>query len=401
MRNLTKLKMMILCLMLLGMSSCMKDDFLESRSEVLIEVNKSSLQGEYKLNNVRITLQETNTEVTTAATLVEGADTAKTTLAYGTYTATLDGDIVIKVGDKDKAMKIKARKEGIVVNAANTSISLETFLSDPTANFVFKEIFFTGTSTEAGKLYNGDKYFILHNNSSDTLYADGLFIAQSDFLTVNRRNYTPDVMKDAFTSKQIIMIPGTGRQHPVAPGDDLIIANNAIDHTQVNPKSFDLSKADFEIELIGTINIDNPSVPNAINVSGNLLMHNNGHQSYVMGRFPEGVTIEKFKAENAYSYSYIAESGREMKFDSFKIPNSYITDAVNVSAKTTFAWLVTDSSLDMGWTYASQALGDDTRFGKSVIRKSIGNLENGKPYLKDTNNSTEDFIPSSKALLLP
>jgi len=55
----------------------------------------------------------------------------------------------------------------------------------------------------------------------------------------------------------------------------------------------------------------------------------------------------------------------------------------------------------MGWTYASQALGDDTRFGKSVIRKSIGNLENGKPYLKDTNNSTEDFIPSSKALLLP
>ncbi len=393
--------MMILCLMLFGMSSCMKDDFLESRSEVLIEVDKSSLQGEYKLNNVRITLQETNTEVTTAATLVEGSDTAKTSLAYGTYVATLDGDIVIKVGDKDKAMKIKARKEGIVVNAANTSISLETFLSDPTANFVFKEIFFTGTSTEAGKLYNGDKYFILHNNSSDTLYADGLFIAQSDFLTVTKRNYTPDVMKDAFTSKQIIMIPGTGKQYAVAPGADLIIANNAIDHTKVNPKSLDLSKADFEIELIGTINIDNPSVPNAINVSGNLLMHSNGHQSYVMGRFPEGVTVEKFKIDNAYSYSYISETGRKMNFDSFKIPNSYITDAVNVSAKTTFAWLVTDSSLDMGWTYASQALGDDTRYGKSVIRKSIGNLENGKPYLKDTNNSTEDFIPASKALLLP
>ncbi|WP_254526640.1 MULTISPECIES: DUF4876 domain-containing protein [unclassified Sphingobacterium] len=401
MKNLTNLKMMILCLMLFGMSSCMKDEFLESRSEVLIEVDKSSLQGEYKLNNVRITLQETNTEVTTAATLVEGSDTAKTSLAYGTYVATLDGDIVIKVGDKDKAMKIKARKEGIVVNAANTSISLETFLSDPTANFVFKEIFFTGTSTEAGKLYNGDKYFILHNNSSDTLYADGLFIAQSDFLTVTKRNYTPDVMKDAFTSKQIIMIPGTGKQYAVAPGADLIIANNAIDHTKVNPKSFDLSKADFEIELIGSINIDNPSVPNAINVSGNLLMHSNGHQSYVMGRFPEGVTVEKFKTDNAYSYSYISETGRKMNFDSFKIPNSYITDAVNVSAKTTFAWLVTDSSLDMGWTYASQALGDDTRYGKSVIRKTIGNLENGKPYLKDTNNSSEDFMPSSKALLLP
>ncbi|MBV2228644.1 MAG: DUF4876 domain-containing protein [Sphingobacterium mizutaii] len=401
MKNLTNLKMMILCLMLFGMSSCMKDDFLESRSEVLIEVDKSSLQGEYKLNNVRITLQETNTEVTTAATLVEGSDTAKTSLAYGTYVATLDGDIVIKVGDKDKAMKIKARKEGIVVNAANTSISLETFLSDPAANFVFKEIFFTGTSTEAGKLYNGDKYFILHNNSSDTLYADGLFIAQSDFLTVTKRNYTPDVMKDAFTSKQIIMIPGTGKQYAVAPGADLIIANNAIDHTKVNPKSLDLSKADFEIELIGSINIDNPSVPNAINVSGNLLMHSNGHQSYVMGKLPEGVTVEKFKTDNAYSYSYISETGRKMNFDSFKIPNSYITDAVNVSAKTTFAWLVTDSSLDMGWTYASQALGDDTRYGKSVIRKTIGNLENGKPYLKDTNNSSEDFIPSSKALLLP
>lgn len=388
------------CLMVFTLTSCMKDDFIESRSNVVIEVDKSSLQGEYTIKNVLITLEEVNSQVKTAVNLATGADTAVTNLTYGTYTATLTGEILMKINGQDKSMQINARKSGIVVNSETTKLALQTFISDPTANFVFKEIFFAGTLTPEGKQYNGDKYFLIHNNSSDTLYADGLFFAQSDFLTITKRDYTPDVMKEAFTSDQIFMIPGTGRQYPVAPGDDFIIANNAINHTENNSNSFDLSHADFEIELIGTINIDNPNVPNAININGNMLMHNQGYTGYVMGRLPEGVDAAKFKAETAYKFSYTSANGTIMSFNSFKIPNSYVIDAVNISVKTGFEWLVTADALDMGWTYAGLVKADKERYGKSVTRKTLGALDNGKPFLKDSNNSTEDFEPATKASLL-
>jgi hypothetical protein len=78
-----------------------------------------------------------------------------------------------------------------------------------------------------------------------------------------------------------------------------------------------------------------------------------------------------------------------IKNDSYKIPNSYILDAVNVSQKTGFEWLVTSEILDMGWTYAGDKT--DERYGKAVIRKPLGVLDNGKPFLQDSNNSTVDF----------
>lgn len=400
MKNKTFLNCIFFVLVIFSLSACMKDEFLESMSEVTIEVDNSKLEGEYRLSNVTVQLMEINSQSTTSVTIAEDAEVTSTSLRYGTYTASLEGDITITINGEEKLMKVKAHQANIVVNAETTTVSLEPFLSDPSANFVFKEIFFTGTLTEEGKLYNGDKYFIIHNNSSDTLYADGIFIAQSDFLTTSKMTYSPDVMKEAVSSDQIFRIPGNGTEYPVLPGEDFIIANNAIDHTVGNPKSFDLSNADFEIELIGSINIDNPSVPNTINVSGNLLMHNQGYTAYVMGRFPQGIDDDKFKEENAYTYSYIAANGREMKFDSFKIPNDYIVDAVNLSVKSGFEWLVTAPTLDIGWSYAGLTKKDAERYNKSVIRKQLGVLDNGKPLLQDTNNSTNDFQPAVKASLL-
>lgn len=400
MKNKTILNWLFFGLIVFSFSSCMKDEFLESRSEVTIEIDNSKLEGEYTLSNVKIQLQEINSQTTTSATLAEGADAATANLTYGTYTATLEGDITMSVNGTEKAMKVKSHKSNIVVNSEALTISLETFLSDPSTNFVFKEIFFTGTLSEEGKQYNGDKYFIIHNNSSDTLYADGLFIAQSDFLTITKRDYTPDVIKDAVSSDQIFRIPGNGTEYPVLPGEDFIIANNAINHTTGNPNSIDLSNADFEIELIGSINVDNPAVPNTVNISGNLLMHNQGYTAYVMGRLPEGMDDDKFREENAYTYSYIAVNGRELFFDSYKIPNSYIIDAVNLSVKTGFEWLVTAPTLDMGWSYAGLVTGDKERYNKSVVRKQLGTLDNGKALLQDTNNSTVDFDPAVKATLL-
>ena len=73
-----------------------------------------------------------------------------------------------------------------------------------------------------------------------------------------------------------------------------------------------------------------------------------------------------------------------------KIPNEWIVDAVNLSTEKGFEWLVTDTSLDSGYTYVTKDEEDKTRYGKSVRRKVLSE-NNGKPIFKDTNNSTEDF----------
>lgn len=399
MKNIAMMKWLFVGLLFISLTSCMKDEFLESRSDMYMVIDHSKIQGEFSLSNVNIQLQEVNTQVTTATTLVTGADTAKANVTYGTYTATLEGDIKLTIDGEEKNMKVKARQSNIVVNSESTTITLEMFLSDPAANFVIKELFFTGTVNGTTQ-NNGDKYILLYNNSNDTLYADGLFVAQSTFLTITKRAYTPDVMNEAFTTDQILMVPGTGKQHPVAPGGNYVIATNAIDHTKDWPNSLDLSTADLEIEMSNTANIDNPAVPNAINIAGSLFMHNQGYTSYVMGRFPEGMTTEKYLEENKYSYTYIAANGAVMTQHKFKIPNNYVIDAVNLSVKTGFEWIVTAPELDMGWTYAGLMKVDKDRYGKAVRRKEFGSLENGKPLLKDTNNSTVDFDPAVKPSLM-
>ena len=73
-----------------------------------------------------------------------------------------------------------------------------------------------------------------------------------------------------------------------------------------------------------------------------------------------------------------------------KIPNNGIVDAVNLSTKTGFEWIVISSSLDSGWAYVANDEKDTSRYGKSVRRKVLSE-KNGKPIFKDTNDSTEDF----------
>jgi len=400
MKNLKVLKWFLLSVVFISLSGCMKDEFLDSKSDLLVVIDKSNLAGEYTLSNVKIVLQESNSNETSELSVSAPFESVSSTIAYGTYTATLEGDITMAAAAGDKTIKVKAVKQGIVVDGPEVNFTLELFASDPSANFVFEEIFFTGTLTPEGEKYNGDKYFILHNNSMDTLYADGLFIAQSDFLTITKREYTPNVMAEAVTSDQIFMVPGEGQDHPVLPGESFIIANNAINHKEYNTSSLDLSAADLEIELIGSINVDNPAVPNAINVSGNLLMHNQGYTAYVMGRFAPGEDAEAFKNENAYTYSYETQLGTTKSFDTYKIPNSYIIDAVNISVQTGYAWNVTAATLDSGWSFVGKQKSDAERFGKSIIRKKAGNLENGKPLLQDTDNSTDDFTPGAAASLI-
>ncbi|WP_314771492.1 DUF4876 domain-containing protein [Capnocytophaga sputigena] len=253
-------------------------------------------------------------------------------------------------------------------------------------DFIIEEIFFAGTATLEGKQYFGDQYIKLYNPTNKVLYADGLVLADSEFLTVNKRDYTPNVMAEAFTVGSMVQIPGTGTQYPVQPGKSIVIAEQGINHKENNPNSIDLSKADFENFYPPKVkDVDGVGVTNNINLHGIFIFNNRGNRSYVIARFPEGTATATLQ----YDYEYKVGT-KLMQRQALKIPNNWIVDAVNLSTKKGFEWIVTAPSLDAGYTYVANDEKDTSRYSKSVRRKVLSQ-NNGKTVFKDTNNSTEDF----------
>ena len=259
------------------------------------------------------------------------------------------------------------------------------FASSEDGDFIIEEIYFTGSLTPQGKQYEGDQYIKLYNPTNKVLYADGLLIADSKFLTTSKQKVEPNIIDEAFSVEGIVQIPGNGTQYPVAPGRWIVIADQAINHKENNANSLDLSKADFEIYYEQIKDEDNPKVTNVLNTHSYVAFHNRGYKSYVIARLPQGTTIDSYLANYKYTYKTIFQEG-----ETYKIPNSWILDAVNVSVKGKFQWLLTAPSLDSGWTYCGKKDNDPARYGKSVRRKVLSE-NNGKPIFKDTNNSTDDF----------
>lgn len=368
--------------------ACTKDNDLSTKQtdlKVTVE-GPASLQN-VVLNDAVITFTEINSgNVTTTDEMNDNE--VIVTLAEGSYDVALEGEISYELDGEQLTSQIRGYQNGLVLSGPTALLTIETFLHSETAGFVLQEIFFTGTETPEGKSYNGDKYFIIYNNSDEVQYADGLIISESEFLTTTKRVYAPDIMGEAFTAGSIVMIPGDGDEYPIEPGASFVVANNAIDHREYNANSLDLRDAEFELELLSSINVDNPGVTDLINLSGYMTMHNRGYKSYVLAKL-EG-TPEDFEANNKYTYQYETEI-RTMSRDAYKIPNEWIIDAVNLSVATEFEWLVTDPSLDMSWTHVGSIGSDPDRFGKSVRRKVLSTTPDGRNILKDTNDSRVDF----------
>ena len=270
--------------------------------------------------------------------------------------------------------------------------------------FVISEIFFTGTTTPQGKQYSDDQYIKVGNNSDQTLYLDGYALAESAFLSTNKQDYTPNIMADTTTIDAIYAFPGSGTDYPVAPGEEVLIAVNAINHKEINPKSFDLSKAKFEFYDESSNpsfqDSDNPNVDNMVNwydySRTYWAMHNRGFKSYLLAK-PE-VGKDDYVSNFKYTYTWTFTFGGKsypMDGDGYKLPNAWIVDAVGLSIASDWEWNVLAPTLDAGWAHCGSVDHDKSRYGLAVIRKKS---DSGK--WMDSNNSTEDFLSDAEASML-
>ncbi|MCM1067625.1 MAG: DUF4876 domain-containing protein [Muribaculaceae bacterium] len=281
------------------------------------------------------------------------------------------------------------------------AVNLEAFAIVPTDDLIIAEMFYTGTLQTSGNQYNGDQYFKLYNNTDHTIYADGLAIVESKFLTTQKFDYTPDIMAQAMSIDAVYLIPGSGREHPVEPGGSLLIADIAIDHRELNPNSFDLSHADFEWYDESTnpkySDIDNPAVPNLDKwycyTNTVWLLHNRGFKAYALARIP--VDKQTYLENYRYSYEFnqvTAAGSFPMSGTCYKIPNEWICDVVTCSVASSYQWNVTAPSLDMGWTSCGTIDGDKNRYFHAVRRRVAATTPDGRVILCKTNDSGRDFI---------
>ena len=385
---------------LLFAASCTKDDLTVKNSTVGVTFTNPANLENVKTSALTVTFKEVNSGKVSTFNVNSAAELSTLNLPEGSYDVSLEGNIEYTLDGAVYQSKIRGVKNAVKVTGSTASIDIPLFLYNVNAGLVLKEIFFTGTRTPEDKLYHGDKYFIVYNNSEDTLYTDRLIYAEAQFLTTTKWDYTPNIMAEAFTANNIVMFPGSGKEHPIFPGKQVVVAANAIDNRELNTNSFDLRTADYEL-FLRTVDVDNPEVPDLENLNGTLIMHDRGFRSVVLARLPEGKTGEEFVAENYYEYKYIGSTGREMTNDGIRIDNSLILDAVNLSVASEFVWTLTAPSLDISWTYCGKVNSDNTRYGKSVRRKAVYTNPDGRVVLLDNNDSANDFEAEAKPSLMP
>lgn len=369
------------------------------------------------LTDLSITLTDINTQRKTTFNGNAAEDLSITLKAVPGGYYRIDATGKLNYRNKDlvgKQVDVLAYSEGIILTREAPIAALKLQVtSQPEADpadiayrgFVLGEIFCAGTANRQGNYYYADKYFVIYNNTDHVLYADSLVIAESDFLTTMKQEYTPDIMPTDMAVSAMYMIPGSGHDVPVQPGGKLLVVDNAVNHTVANPNSWDMTKADYEWYDESTnpqfTDIDNPNVPNLERIYSSTLTlwspHSQGFKSYALARMH--ADRKTFLTDYMYDYTYhlVGQTGEaDMTGSAYRLPNSWILDAVNMSVPVLFQWIVTSPTLDKGYTYCADFGWDDSRYGKSVRRK-VKAMDGTRAILQDTNNSTDDFEPRTKA----
>ena len=369
------------------------------------------------LTDVSITLTDINTQRKTSFNGNADSDRSITLKGIPGGYYRIDATGKLNYRNKDlvsKQVDVLAYSEGVVLTRETPVATLKLQVtSQPEADpadiayrgFVLGEIFCAGTANRQGNYYYADKYFIIYNNTDHVLYADSLVIAESDFLTTMKQEYTPDIMPTDMAVSAMYMIPGSGHDVPVQPGGKLLVVDNAVNHTVANPNSWDMTKADYEWYDESTnpqfTDIDNPNVQNLERIYSSTLTlwspHSQGFKSYALARMH--ADRKTFLTDYMYDYTYhlVGQTGEaDMTGSAYRLPNSWILDAVNMSVPALFQWIVTSPTLDKGYTYCANFGWDDSRYGKSVRRK-VKAMDGNRAILQDTNNSTDDFEPRTKA----
>ncbi len=261
---------------------------------------------------------------------------------------------------------------------------------------IFKEIYYSGSKTD--KFYMRDQFYEIYNNSDVTVYADGICIAETifaeyDFSVIYEYVVPGKDAKDYIFSQLIWQIPGDGTQYPVKPGESIIIAQWATDHTTEKHSGgasvVNLTGAEFEAfcgekEAFGGIVLTDEA---AINL--NMAVNAMGRQPMQWLTPVGGSRYILFKPSTPLRQDNFCVPGNVASTSLKQAHEVLITDVIDavqtIADETVLQHLGLPAVLDAGAIWCSK-----TYSGESISRK-IARKVDGRIIYQDTNNTTNDF----------
>lgn len=381
---------MFVILVIILFTACRKNKFggLETSSVTVNVVYPSSYSQQAAPGATVILTNTSDASVRTATTNSSGS-AVFTEVIPGNYNISVNRSLTAA-----EAQPLTGISTAISLNAAQNNVTIAgdqnpTYIiqlqGSAAGSLLIKEVYYTGSKTPSGGTYFSDQFVEIYNNSTDTIYLDSLCIGDAygnsglinptslptPFNTDNNNVYLSNVWR----------IPGTGRQHPLAPGKSILIAQDGVNHKEaaLNPNSpVDLSAAEWETynERPDNRDADAPGIPNLER------LYFTGGFDWLLTVFGPGVVI--FKADfSTLEQVPVPSSALPARI---KVPNTVVIDAfegLKDGSSTGFKRI--PAATDAGFVFA-----DDT-YNMQSFRRKVGTTINGRKVLQDTNNSGNDF----------
>jgi len=244
----------------------------------------------------------------------------------------------------------------ISVNGTQTKADTVVVKLIAASQLMINEINYCGSC--ASTFYFYDQYVELYNASTDTMYLDGMVVTRN-LNVIDPLLETYDYVSATY-AYQFPGTPLTGREHPIMPGQFVVIATDAVDHRPYCPSAQDLSHADWEMFNPLANDFDNVAVPNLVNIMENKTVD-----------FLISLTKNAVVLANGSEYEMDADGH-------LRIPVKDVIDGVEYSSNPALTKELT-RRVDAGFA----GIGITRYSGYSTERREIG---------LDTNDSTFDFM---------
>lgn len=393
--SMTKSIIAILLFATTLMSCSSDDDSVANLGDLQVQLELAAGLSDIPLEGVDVSITNTVDNATTNLTTDANGSVTFPNISVGTY------NIVATSTTDDYQLSGTANNVSVTIQET-TQTTLEVNATNFNGGLVIKEVYSAGSGYIT--LFK-DSFIEIFNNSSETLYADGMYIANA-FGDSGKSGDTPvsSILTDTDYVYTDVMsqIPGSGTDYPVASGQSIVIALNAINYKEgsTNPDGeLDNTDATLEhysidwLEAQGRVGnsffeLDNPAVPNMTNI------YMFEETNFFRLSLPASVVL--VSSEASFGDSDIVDytpTGSTSTYKVMKISVDLVVDGVDIldnSASADFKRI--PSTIDAGFTFLTED-GAISYTGLSNRRKidETATARFGRTILLDTNNSTVDF----------
>ncbi len=279
---------------------------------------------------------------------------------------------------------------------SNTRTATLTLPASRRRSLVISEWSFNLWQSPTSDSYTFGGFLELYNNSDTTVYLDGVLIGNGydistelPYLSCASSAMFWDDPAGAWVLG-LAAFPGSGRQYPLAPGGVVVVATDAIDHSALIPDMLDLRGADFE--FIGPADVDNPAVPNMIDVGTTVYSPHgqqfNGNNSTVavLGAATDPAGLPR-KTRDAVGARELRRIARDDVLDVLATSSTYLL--LQWKPTPVFCPALVHPSIDGKYGFFLEENPDEHLV--SISRKVLDTLPDGRLLLQHTRTSANDF----------